>query len=269
MVLIFYNLPQSKRGVYLLCMYPALATLVAIYVRQAVVRPEPARACVHWIARLSGVAMLILGGGGLIALAMLVARPQEFAGLLQAAGIRAPAFPRVLTATVAKDWGLDLAMPLAVVSLGVFMIFTRPRIERMVLAIAATMVFTTVAVNVAVVPAIANTLSLRDFTDHAMKIVGDSPVGYLDELNYDVAFYSRRTIPIVSQRSPADARVPDRLAQSLQRASRVQATPLRHRDNKQPGFARRHRRDAPTSPARRFPGSAVQTLRQLHRSGNF
>ena len=93
-------------------------------------------------------------------------------------------------------------MPLAVVGLGVFMIFTRPRIERMVLAIAATMVFTTVAVNVVVVPAIANTLSLRDFTDRAMKIVGDSPVGYLDELNYDVAFYSRRTIPIVSQRNP-------------------------------------------------------------------
>jgi 4-amino-4-deoxy-L-arabinose transferase-like glycosyltransferase len=201
-VLIFYNLPQSKRGVYLLCMYPAFATLVAIYVRQAVVRPEPARACVHWIARLSGLAMLLLGSAGLIALAMLVARPREFAALLQAAGIRAPAFPRVLTSTVAEDWVLDLAMPLAVVALGAIMIFTRPRIERMVLAIAAGMVFTTVAVNVVVVPAIANTLSLRDFTDHAMKIVGDSRVGYLGALNYDVAFYSRRTIPIVSQRDP-------------------------------------------------------------------
>ncbi|MGB8411469.1 MAG: glycosyltransferase family 39 protein, partial [Candidatus Binatus sp.] len=156
-VLIFYNLPQSKRGVYLLCMYPAFATLVAIYVRQAVARPEPARACVHWIARLSGLAMLTLGGAGLIALAILVARPSEFAGLLQAAGIRAPAFPRNLMSAVAEDWVLDLAMPLGVVALGVFMIFTRPRIERMVLAIAATMVFTTVAVNVVVIPAIANT----------------------------------------------------------------------------------------------------------------
>src|SRR5208282_1612487 len=110
-VLIFYNLPQSKRGVYLLCMYPAFATLVAIYVRETIARPEPARAYVHWIARLSGLAMLILGGAGLIALAMLVARPQEFAGLLQAAGIRAPAFPRVLTSIVAENWVLDLAMP--------------------------------------------------------------------------------------------------------------------------------------------------------------
>jgi 4-amino-4-deoxy-L-arabinose transferase-like glycosyltransferase len=201
-VLIFYNLPQSKRGVYLLCMYPALATLVAIYVRDGVVHPEPSCGCAHWIARLSGLAMLLLGGASLIALAMLVARPQAFAGLLQAAGIRAPAFPRILTSTVAENWVLDLALPLAVAALGVFLIFTRPRIERIVLAIAAAMVFTVVAVNVVVVPAIANTLSLRDFTDHAMKIVDDSPVGYLGALNYDVAFYSRRTIPIVSQRNP-------------------------------------------------------------------
>ncbi|MGH7924858.1 MAG: hypothetical protein ACREQH_09755, partial [Candidatus Binatus sp.] len=46
----------------------------------------------------------------------------------------------------------------------------------------------------------ANTLSLRDFTDHALKIVDGSSVGYLGALNYDVAFYSRRTIPIVAQR---------------------------------------------------------------------
>ncbi len=95
---------------------------------------------------------------------------------------------------------LALAMPLAVVILGVRLIVTRPTVERMVLAIAAAMVFVTVAVNVVVVPAIANTLSLRDFTDHAMKVVDDSPVGYLGALNYDVAFYSRRTIPIVAQR---------------------------------------------------------------------
>src|SRR6202044_1221914 len=92
--------------------------------------------------------------------------------------------------------------PLAVVILGVRLIVPRPTVERMVLAIAAAMVFITVAVNVVVVPAIANTLSLKDFTDRAMKVVDDSPVGYLNALNYDVAFYSRRTIPIVSQKDP-------------------------------------------------------------------
>ena len=207
-VLIFYNLPQSKRGVYLLCMYPAFATLVAVYIRQIIVRPELARAWIHWIARFSGLAMLLLGSAGLVALALLIAWPGEFADLLQAASIRATAFPRVLTSTVGEHWMLALAMPLAVVVLGVRLLVSRPLVERTVLAIAAAMVFITLAVNVVVVPAIANTLSLRDFTDHAMKVVDDSPVGYLNALNYDVAFYSRRTIPIVS---PRDANMPQYL----------------------------------------------------------
>jgi 4-amino-4-deoxy-L-arabinose transferase-like glycosyltransferase len=201
-VLIFYNLPQSKRGVYLLCMYPAFATTLAIYVHQTIVRPEPVRAWVRWIARLSGVAMLILGGAGLVALAMLFARPAEFAYLLGAAGILAPAFPRILASVVGGNLMVALAMPLAVAALGVWLVMIRPLVERMVLGIAVAMVFVTVAVNVVVVPAIANTLSLKDFTDQAMKIVDGSRVGYLGALNYDVAFYSRRTIPIVSTRDP-------------------------------------------------------------------
>ncbi|MGH7924547.1 MAG: ArnT family glycosyltransferase, partial [Candidatus Binatus sp.] len=128
-VLIFYNLPQSKRGVYLLCMYPALATVLAIYVRQTIVRPESARAWVHWIARLCGFAMLLLGSAALVALAMIAAWPHAVADLLQTAGIRAPAFPRVLTLTVGEHWILALAMPLAVVTLGVRLIVTRALVE--------------------------------------------------------------------------------------------------------------------------------------------
>jgi 4-amino-4-deoxy-L-arabinose transferase-like glycosyltransferase len=201
-VLIFYNLPQSKRGVYLLCMYPAFATLVAIYIRQGIMRPAPARICVHLIARLSGFAMLMLGSAALVALSMLVASPTEVANLLQAAGIRAPAFSPILISTVGKHWIFALAMPLAVVVLGVRLIVTRPLVERIVFAMAAAMVFVTLAVNVVVVPAIANTLSLKNFTDDAMKAVDSGTVGYLNALNYDVAFYSRRTIPIVSQKDP-------------------------------------------------------------------
>jgi 4-amino-4-deoxy-L-arabinose transferase-like glycosyltransferase len=202
-VLIFYNLPQSKRGVYLLCMYPAFATLVAIYIRRAVVRPEPARIYVLWLSRLYGLAMLLLGSAALVALAMLAAWSHDFADLLQAANIGATAFPRILTAIAGEHWVLALVMPLAVVVLGVRLLVTRPLAERMVLAIATAMVFITLAVNIVVVPAIANTLSLKAFTDRAMKMVEDHPVGYLGALNYDVAFYSRRTIPIVWQKNPA------------------------------------------------------------------
>jgi 4-amino-4-deoxy-L-arabinose transferase-like glycosyltransferase len=201
-VLIFYNLPHSKRGVYLLCMYPAFATIVAIYLLQTIVRPAPAQRFVRWIARLSGLSMLLLGSAVLVALAMLIAKPPTFADVLQAAGIRAPAFPVVLGLTVREHWIVALAMPLAIAVLGVRLVVTRPNMERMFVAISAAMVLITVAVNVVVVPAIANSLSLRNFTNNAMKVVDDARVGYLGALNYDVAFYSRRTIPIVSQRDP-------------------------------------------------------------------
>ena len=201
-VLIFYNLPQSKRGVYLLCMYPAFATILAIYIRQAIVRPEFARSYAHWIARLGGFALLMLGSAALVTIAMMAASPVEVANLLEGAGIRAPDFAHILISTVTRHWVLGLAMPLAVVVLGVRLIVTRPLVERTVLSLATAMVFVTVAVNVVVVPAIANTLSLKDFTGRAMKVVDDSPVGYLSALNYDVAFYSRRTIPIVSGKDP-------------------------------------------------------------------
>jgi 4-amino-4-deoxy-L-arabinose transferase-like glycosyltransferase len=201
-VLIFYNLPQSKRGVYLLCMYPAFATVVAIYLRQAIVQPATSSTLARWIARLSGFAMLLLGSAALVALAMLVVSPHEVADLLQVVNVRASDFAPTLASTVGKHWMLALAMPLAVVVLGVRLLVTRPQVERMVFAIAGAVVFITVAVNVIVLPAIANTLSLKDFTDRAMKVVDDSQVGYLNALNYDVAFYSRRTIPIVSQKDP-------------------------------------------------------------------
>ncbi|HEV2170034.1 MAG TPA: glycosyltransferase family 39 protein, partial [Candidatus Binatus sp.] len=201
-VLVFFNFPQSKRGVYLLCMYPALATLLAIYIRQAIVNPEPARAWIHGIARLSGLAILLLGSAALVALAMLVAWPHEFANLLLAASIAAADFPHILRATVGEHWMIALAMPMAVVVTGARLLVARPPVERTVLAIAAAMVFVTVTVNVIVVPAIANALSLREFAHQAMKLVDGSSVGYLGALNYDVAFYSRRTIPIVYQRDP-------------------------------------------------------------------
>ncbi len=201
-VLIFYNFPQSKRGVYLLCLYPAAATLLAVYFRDAILQPDSTRSCVRWTMRLSGVATLLIGTAALVALAMLYFRPDAIAGVLAALNVRAPAFQRVLIHTVEEQWFVATAMPLAIIAVGFFLIRTRPRIERMVVAVAAAMVFITVAANVVVVPAIANTLSLKDFADHAMKVVDGNRVGYLNALNYDVAFYSRRTIPIVSIRDP-------------------------------------------------------------------
>jgi len=201
-VLVFYNIPQSKRGVYLLCLYPALATLAAIYIRDAASHPESTRTWVRWIMRLSGGAFLLIGAAALGSFAILIVRPQAAADLLAAMDVRAPSFQRIFRRVVEERWFVSAAMPLGVLGVGIFLIRTQSRIERMVLGFAAAMVFITVTANVVVVPAIANTLSLKDFTDHAMKIVDRNRVGYLSAMNYDVAFYSRRTIPIVSIRDP-------------------------------------------------------------------
>jgi len=201
-VLVFYNIPQSKRGVYLLCLYPALATLAAIYVRDAASHPESTRTWVRWIMRLSGGAFLLIGAAALGSFAILIVRPQAAADLLAAMDVRAASFQRIFRRVVEERWFVSAAMPLGVLGVGIFLIRTPSRIERMVLGFAAAMVFITVTANVVVVPAIASTLSLKDFTDHAMKIVDRNRVGYLSAMNYDVAFYSRRTIPIVSIRDP-------------------------------------------------------------------
>ena len=201
-VLLFYNFPQSKRGVYLLCLYPALATLAAIYICDAASHRESTRTWVRWMMPLSGFAFLLIGATALAAFAIVFFRAAEAADLLATMNVRAASFQRIFSRTIEERWFVSAAMPLGVVAVGFFLIRTRPRIERMVLGFAAAMVFITVTANVVVIPAIANTLSLRDFTDHVMKIVDRNRVGYLSAMNYNVAFYSRRTIPIVSMRDP-------------------------------------------------------------------
>jgi hypothetical protein len=116
--------------------------------------------------------------------------------------VRAPAFQRVLSDTIHDQWFVSIAMPFELIAIGFFLLRSNPRIERLVVAVTAAMLFITVAVNVVVVPAIAGTLSLKGFADHAMKVIDGNRVGYLNALNYDVAFYSRRIIPIVSLKDP-------------------------------------------------------------------
>ena len=201
-VLIFYNFPQSKRGVYLLCLYPAAATLVAVYIRDAILNPDATRSSVFWMMRLSGLAMLLVGAAAPGALTMLSFQPDAVARVFAAVNVRAPSFQHLLEHTIHDQWFVSIAMPFEIIAIGLFLIRSRPRIERLVVAVTAAMLFITVAANVVVVPAIAETLSLKGFADHAMKVVDGNRVGYLNALNYDVAFYSRRIIPIVSLKDP-------------------------------------------------------------------
>ncbi|MDO8432950.1 MAG: glycosyltransferase family 39 protein [Candidatus Binatus sp.] len=201
-VLVFYNIPQSKRGVYLLCMYPAFATLIALYLRDAIAHRELSERWVRRLTRASGAAFVTIGTAALISLAMLIARPDALDSILHPMQIRATGFNAALIAAIREHWLAAAILPVALELTGVFLLRTRARIERLVVAGAAGMVFIAMAVNIVVVPAIANTLSLANFTDHAMKAIDGRRAGYLGAINYGIAFYSQRTIPIVSLKEP-------------------------------------------------------------------
>ncbi len=202
-VLVFYNLPQSKRGVYLLALYPALALLIGVYLADAIVFRDAARRWIAATTRVVGIATIVAGAGVLAALATLARSPELFRTALVPFDIEAPGFPTMLVTAVNAGSMVSIGVPIIALVIGVWLLLSRAAIERLVLAMGVTMILIALAANVVVVPAIANTLSLKNFTIEAMKEVGGSPCAYLDALNYDVAFYSGRSMPIVRARDKA------------------------------------------------------------------
>jgi 4-amino-4-deoxy-L-arabinose transferase-like glycosyltransferase len=207
-VLAFYSLAHSKRGVYLLALYPALATILAIYLADALIRPSAVRRYTSALATAGGIATVVTGVAALVGLAALVATPAAMHDFLAFWGIRAPAFTAELAAAVSRHWLLAPALPIVLEALG-FMLVRRPdSLSRLITITTAITACGVLAANLVVVPAIANTLSLRGFALEMVNTVGAGRVAYLDALNYDVAFYSGRSIPIVRMK---DRDLPDYL----------------------------------------------------------
>jgi 4-amino-4-deoxy-L-arabinose transferase-like glycosyltransferase len=222
-VLGFYSFSHSKRGVYLLPLYPALATIIALYTVDAVDAPASSARLVAFLSSLYGAALTAAGVVVLVALPMLQVWPTPLVAVLRAFHITEPDFVSALRATAFSQLALSLVIPLTALALGVYLLRSSKAAHKMTLAIAAGMGLLVLAANTVVVPAIANTLSLKNFTGEVVKTVDDHPLAYLIDMDYDVAFYSRRTIPIVLfkdadkfdyllcweniwQRYPADAR---------------------------------------------------------------
>ncbi|MGH7914472.1 MAG: ArnT family glycosyltransferase, partial [Candidatus Binataceae bacterium] len=74
-VLLFYNLPQSKRGVYLLALYPALAALLAIYVEAAARVVDVSVNWIRWLSQLAAVVFALAGLDALLGLGLLAFAP--------------------------------------------------------------------------------------------------------------------------------------------------------------------------------------------------
>ncbi len=196
-VLGFYSFSHSKRGVYLLPIYPALATITALYIVDAIDAPSSTAGLVAFFSSMYGAAITIVGTATLLALATMRVWPSALTSLLGIVGIANGDLAGMLRGSASAHLALSVLLPLAAILLGVYLVRSTNAAHKLTLGISAAMVVLALAANMIVVPAIANTLALKNFTANALQTVDDHSVGYVLDIDYDVAFYSRRTIPIV------------------------------------------------------------------------
>jgi 4-amino-4-deoxy-L-arabinose transferase-like glycosyltransferase len=199
-VLIFYNLPQSKRGIYLLALYPALSALVAIMSCAWLDTPAVGARGLRLLSRLTGVCFALTGAAALLALMLLGLLPAPIRWILEAFELRAAGLVPQLRLAAYDHLIASIALPLATFAIGARLLRSPPRVDRLVIATTAAMVVVALAVNIVVGVAIANTLALKDFAAEALRIAGNEPLGYFGSLDYGFAFYSGRNIHFTTGR---------------------------------------------------------------------
>jgi 4-amino-4-deoxy-L-arabinose transferase-like glycosyltransferase len=198
-ILIFYNLPQSKRGVYLLSLFPALSTITALYLSDAISHRDEIARPLRWLARAAGVLFVAAGAGAIATLTLLYFSPASIRWVLAQCGILLDQLPAALRASAHQHSLFSAVLPLAALVIGIHLLRAPPRIENIFFAITAGFVAIVLAVNLVVEPAVANTLTLKGFAAGTMKIANGQPIGYWGSLDYDFAFYSGRNIQFVTK----------------------------------------------------------------------
>jgi hypothetical protein len=113
--------------------------------------------------------------------------------------------PPALRIATAKHCLATVIIPLAAILAGAWMMASRPSLERVVAGIAAGTVAITLAINLIVEPAIATTLSLKDFAMQAVERAGSQrSIYYFGSLDYAFVFYSGRNMrPVATNDHPA------------------------------------------------------------------
>ncbi len=202
-VLAFYSIAESKRGVYLLALYPALASILAVCIVDTIRNPTGLmRRYSTIVGGLAGFAMLLAGIAALVALAVVVISPLTMHDFFAFWGITATGFIPALSSQISERWALAALIPIAFEILGVMAMRRSTSTQRLIALVTTATGAGALAANFIVVPAIATTLSLRTFALEMVNTVGSDSVGYLGALDYDVAFYSAKNIPIVHLDDP-------------------------------------------------------------------
>ncbi|MGH7906699.1 MAG: ArnT family glycosyltransferase [Candidatus Binataceae bacterium] len=196
-VLIFYSFARSKRGVYLLSLYPALAALFGIMMADAASNPQKIRRWIAVLSRVAGVFFATAGAAVIAGVAILQLHPALIASGIATLGWDRALLPQ-LQAAVLQYRNISVAIALAAIGISV-MLIARASAYRLVIGAAAGVTCLALIANLMIVPALARTVSLKGFTASAMRIVDDHSVAYVGGLNYDIAFYSGRVIPIAAR----------------------------------------------------------------------
>jgi 4-amino-4-deoxy-L-arabinose transferase-like glycosyltransferase len=201
-VLIFYNLPQSKRGVYLLALYPALSAIIAILISDAIDHRETIAGWIRWLSRSIGAAFTILGAGGFVGLILLFRWTPVLNAIFARFDFHAPGLIPALAMIVGQRLMVSIALCAVMGAIGVYLIVSRPLAEKMMAGITGGAIALALAVNVIVEPGTAAALEVKDFAQRTMAIANGGEVGYFGSLDYGFAFYSGRNIRFVSPRDP-------------------------------------------------------------------
>jgi 4-amino-4-deoxy-L-arabinose transferase-like glycosyltransferase len=205
-VLAFYSFPQSKRGIYLLALYPALAALWAVALARAASAPATVAGWVTLFSRIAGLLLFAVAVACATGLAELAAAPAGVSALLRNCGWTAAGLGPALAGQAARYGLFAVPFLIAIAAAGTVLLFFRARADRLTSAIAAGVASGVVIANLLVVPALAGSLSLRGFAGAIDRIVGNGTVAYLGGLNYDIAYYTGRDIPVVSPHGAITAR---------------------------------------------------------------
>ncbi len=201
-VLLFYNFPQSKRGVYLLALYPALSAIVAILLRDAILIPEATARWTAAFSRVAGAIFLFIGLGLAIALVVLYASPATILLILHRFDVRVPELVDNLRLQ-ADHWIVPvIAIPAVLIALATWLLRAHPSIENLFAGVFMATVCAALTINLVIEPAIAETLTLKRFAADARRTAGSITVGYFGNLDYDFAFYNGRDLLLTTPLDP-------------------------------------------------------------------
>ena len=196
-VLLFYSFASAKRGVYLLALYPALAAILGLHLTEELNEPSTS----SWTRLVSvgmGIFFAAAGAGGLVAAAIIKVWPRLASLPLAVFDIRAPRFVPELSAAISAHVLPVIALAVILTAIGYLLMHTTAGAAKFAAGTAIGVACLSMVANLYVLPATANTITLKDFAIQAAHMIGDAKAAYLFGLNYDVAFYSGKTIPVVA-----------------------------------------------------------------------